>query len=267
MEDFSIKKYIILVVFIVMSLSIKAQLTDGMTGLLHMPNAEMQKDGTFMIGSNYLSWKNVPFIANSHYKYNTFNYYLNVTLFKFLEISYICTLNKGIPNSSYWPKQTWEKFTNQDRHFAAKVKLLSEGQLVRYMPAIVVGVSDPTTGDGSTYTDLAVEGSGNGYFNRWYIAATKHFDISCGTLGVNLAYLYNNRTDNPLNSPAIGISYIPNVAKNVKLIAEYDAKNFNIGTICSFYNDHINFIFELQDCQYLSFGLLFKINLLGNNNW
>ena len=31
---------------------INAQLTDGMTGLLHMPNAEMQRDATFMMGGN-----------------------------------------------------------------------------------------------------------------------------------------------------------------------------------------------------------------------
>ena len=32
-----------------------AQLTDGVTGLLHMPSAEMQKDGTLMIGGNFMN--------------------------------------------------------------------------------------------------------------------------------------------------------------------------------------------------------------------
>ena len=33
------------------------------------------------------------------------------------------------------------------------------------MPAIAVGVSDSTTGAGSDYMDMGVDGSGNGYFN------------------------------------------------------------------------------------------------------
>ena len=37
-----------------------AQLTDGMTGLLHMPNAEVQKDASFMIGGNLLHKNNIP---------------------------------------------------------------------------------------------------------------------------------------------------------------------------------------------------------------
>ena len=102
-----------------------AQTTDGVTGLLHMPNAEMQRDGTFMMGGNYLNWRKVPFVK-SNYIYNTFNYYLNITFFKRLEVAYICTLNKGIPNSSYWPEETWGKYRNQDRHFAAKFLLTEE---------------------------------------------------------------------------------------------------------------------------------------------
>ena len=37
-----------------------AQYTTGVTGLLHMPSAEMQEDGTFMIGGNYMNKKNLP---------------------------------------------------------------------------------------------------------------------------------------------------------------------------------------------------------------
>ena len=54
------------------------QYTDGMTGLLHMPNAEMQKQGTFMMGGNLLHYKQVPYIYTSNYHYNTFNYYSRV---------------------------------------------------------------------------------------------------------------------------------------------------------------------------------------------
>lgn len=246
-----------------------AQFTDGVTGLLHMPNAVMQKDGSFIIGGNYLNYRNVPFINSSSYKYNTYNYYLNITFFKRLEIAYICTLNKGIPNSSYWPQQTWGKFTNQDRHFAAKLLLIEENIWWEYMPSIAIGVSDPTTGDGSTdYSNFGVDGSGNGYFNRWYIAMTKHFQLKgMGELGVHAAYLYNKRTDYPLNGPAFGLNFRPNFHKNLNLIAEYDAKTINVGATYSLWADHFNFLFELQEGKYISAGLVYKVNLKGGNNW
>ena len=108
-------KYLILFVCLCFGLGIGktyAQITDGMTGLLHMPNAEMQRDGTFMVGGNYLDWKKVPFIKSS-YPYNTFNYYVNITFFKRLEVAYICTLMQGFQNGG-WPEKTWGKFCNQD---------------------------------------------------------------------------------------------------------------------------------------------------------
>lgn len=245
-----------------------AQLTDGITGLLHMPNAEVQKDGTFMIGGNYLNYRNVPFINYGWYKYNTYNYFLNITLFKRLEISYICTLNKGIPHSSYWPSQTWGKFRNQDRHFAAKLQLIKENQISEYMPSIAIGVSDPTTGEGShDYSDFGVTGSGNGYFNVWYIAASKHFNTKYAEYGIHIAYLYNKRTDNPLNGPAIGFNFRPNLHKNLNLIVEYDAKTINMGATYSLWADHFNFLFELQKGKYISAGLVYKVNLKGGNKW
>ena len=231
-----------------------------------MPNAEMQQDGTAMIGGNYLNWRKVPFVRPNHI-YNTFNYYLNITFFKRLEVAYICTLNQGVPNSSYWPEETWGKYRNQDRHFAAKFLLTEEGQWWKHMPSIVVGVSDPTTGGGSDYIDMAVDGSGNGFFNRWYIAVTKHFQVPYGELGVHVAYLYNKRMDYPLNGPAIGVNFRPDFHRNLNVIAEYDAKTINVGALYSLWADHFNFLFELQDCKYISAGLVYKVNLKGGNRW
>ena len=84
---------------------------------------------------------------------------------------------------------------------------------------------------------------------------------------MHLAYLYNQRTDNPLNKPAVGVSFSPTASRNVTLIMEYDAQSINIGAMCSLWNEHVNLLFELQECQYLSVGLSFKVNLLGNNYW
>ena len=232
-------------------LTCKAQLTNGVTGLLHMPSADMQRDGTLMIGGNFLNRHNLP--NNFWWGYDSYNYFLNVTFFKRLEIAYVCTLFKGKKENSYWPEITWGKFVNQDRHFAARLQVL--------------GVSDPTTGAGFDYTDMAVEGAGNGYFNRMYLAMTKHFDVRVGELGVHAAWLYNRRTDYPLNGPAVGVNFKPAFHKELNLIAEYDSKTVNVGFTYSMWSDHFNLLFELQDGKYVSAGLVYKVNLIGGNRW
>lgn len=242
-----------------------AQLTDGMTGLLHMVNAEIQKDATFMLGGNILHKENIPskwWWGN----YNTYNYYLNITILERIEVAYICTLVQGKPNG-FWPEITYGKFVNQDRHFAGKIQLVKEGEWWQHMPAIAIGVSDPTTGGGSEYTDMNITGSGNGFFNRWFAAITKHFHIPYGELGIHATYLYNKRTDYPLNGPAFGVNFRPNFHKNLNIIAEYDAKTINIGAIYSLWADHFNFLFELQKGKYISAGIVYKVNLKGGNKW
>lgn len=139
------KKKILYLILIFLPLKSFAQLTDGMTGLLHLVNAEVQKDGTFMLGGNMLHKNNVP-SKRWWGDYNTYNYYINLTLFDRIEIAYICTLVQGKEGIYHWPSFTWGKFVNQDRHFAGKIQLVKEGEWWKHMPAIAVGVSDPTTG-------------------------------------------------------------------------------------------------------------------------
>lgn len=246
-------------------LTCKAQLTNGVTGLLHMPSADMQRDGTLMIGGNFLNRHNLP--NNYWWGYDSYNYFLNVTFLKRLEIAYVCTLFKGKKENSYWPEITWGKFVNQDRHFAARLQVLREGEWWKHMPALVLGVNDPTTGSGGDYTNMAVEGNGNGYFNRMYLAMTKHFDVRVGELGVHAAWLYNRRTDYPLNGPAVGVNFKPAFHKELNLIAEYDSKTVNVGFTYSMWSDHFNLLFELQDGKYVSAGLVYKVNLIGGNRW
>ena len=259
------KKYLLFLILYFVPITIIAQLTNGVTGLLHMPNAEIQKDGTFMIGGNLLNKRNLP--SDYWWGYDTFNYFINITFFSRVEISYICTLVKGKNNHYHWPEYTYGKFVNQDRHFAARLQVIKEGEWWEYMPSIVLGVNDPTTGGINDYITGNVDGSSNGYFNKWYIAVTKHFDTLWGELGIHAAYLRNRRTDYPLNDPAFGINFRPIFHKNLNIIAEYDAKTFNVGATYALWADHFNFLFELQDWKYVSAGIVYKVNLLGGNKW
>ena len=84
-------KLFFIVLFCSLSLSAFSQLTYGTTGLLHAPSAEMQRDKTFMVGGNFLNKELTP----PTWYYHTYNYFLNVTIFPFLEVAYTWTLFKA----------------------------------------------------------------------------------------------------------------------------------------------------------------------------
>ena len=86
------------------SLQSQAQALYGTTGLLHAPTAEMQKDKTFMVGGNVLHLVPLQYLTTNEIKY-TFNYYLNITIFPWLEVGYTCTINYAEHGSTYFPEQ------------------------------------------------------------------------------------------------------------------------------------------------------------------
>lgn len=242
---------------------LNAQFPYGTTGLLHMPTADMQADKTFMAGASYLHEQATP----QHWTYPTFNYYINITIFPFLEVGYTCTLNKAVRGSTYFPETVWGKYCNQDRQFSVRLRLLKENQFWRYMPSVVIGGNDALTRDWQG-TSEKVEGSGlgspttmgNGHWNRYYIALSRHFDLY-GMWGVHVAYVYNRRKDYHLNGPAVGLDYSPSFHKPFKLMAEYDSRTVNLGLGYSLWKDHINFVAELNNLKYFSAGIYFKIHL------
>ena len=258
-----LRKLFIVACFMLLGLPAMAQFTYGTTGLLHMPTADMQKDKTFMAGASYLNSHATP----STWNYDTYNYYINITFFPWLEIGYTCTLF-----SAEWlgvDKYGYSGFTNQDRSFHGRLRIWKEGWWKEWTPQIVAGVNDFTTGGGYDYGDMAVEGDGNGYFNRYYIAATKHLSWN-GEWGIHAAYVYNKRGKDKLNGVAVGVDYQfalkgeelwQKAVNGLNLMAEYDSKFVNIGAKYAVWKDHINIITELRECKYPSVGVYFKVHL------
>ncbi len=256
-----VKRLILLVAVVLSSLSAYGQFQDSGSGLLQTPSADMNQDGTFMITNNFL---NKHSISERGWGYHTFGYGVNMNLWSRLEIGYVLTIfdGKRKPN----PSARDLIMFNQDRHFTAKVLFLREGDFGwNWMPALAVGVSDPTTGSSGDYIDQAVAGDGNGFFNRNYIVATKHFATRIGTVGAHLGYQFNQRTDFPMNGPCAAIDWVPKWldtrAVSVKAIAEYNAYSFNIGFIASFWDDRIEAMFDLMSCKWINFGVRYKLRL------
>lgn len=247
-----IKKITFIGLFLCCNLLLSAQLTYGTTGLLHAPSGEMQADKTVMIGGNFLNKEITP----TRWDYHTYNYFLNVTIFPWLEVAYTCTMFQSQTVGIDW-KVKKGKFSNQDRYFSARVRALKEGQFWRHMPSVVLGTSDPYTESGEGQISST---NGNGYFCRFYIAATKHVSIGKEKIGVHLSYLYNNRVDYPLNGIAGGVTYSPSRLSDLRIIAEYDAKDFALGATYLLFN-HLHLQVEMQKMKYFTGGLTYKIYL------
>ena len=267
------RRLILFLLFFVMIGAVHAQFTYGTTGLLNMPTADMQRDKTFMFGGGFLEKHATP----ARWTYNTFNYYLDITIFPWLEVSYICTLHKAMEvdpayGPGFWVPSTYGKFVNQDRNFAVRLRLWKEGWWKPWTPQIVLGANDALNNSWTEGSKIEMSSAtANGFYSRYYLAVTKHLSMKeVGEWGLHLAYVYNRRKDYPLNGPAIGAnfrfslsptSFINKAINNLNLMAEYDSKSINCSFEYSFWKDYINAIVALNRCKYFSGGLVFKIHL------
>ena len=182
-------RLILICLITISSLQSQAQALFGTTGLLHAPTAEMQKDKTFMAGGNVLHLVPLQYISSNEIKY-TFNYYLNITIFPWLEVGYTCTINYANHGSTYFPEQSWGKYTNQDRAFNARLRLWKEGWWKSWTPQIVLGLDDPTSHEayGGGAIKFDEDGMQNNHFTRYYLAASKHVSFAgVGRRGVHSA--------------------------------------------------------------------------------
>ncbi len=233
------------------------------TGLLQAPSAEMQQDGTFMITNNFLNKHSLP---SSGWDYSTFQYGINVSFWGRIEVGYVCTIFDGRKTSK--EEQFWRIMRNQDRHFTGRLCVLREGEFGKeWIPALVIGFSDPATGVGGDYSDLHVFETDNGYFNRYYLALSKHFNTSWGPIGAHLGYQFNKRTDYYINGPSAGINWQPvwlqqnGLLDALNVIVEYDSRTVNLGVIASIWKNRFEAMIELQNLRWINFGLRYKLRL------
>lgn len=203
------KKILLTTLFTSIVYITKAQFTYGTTGLLNMPTADMQKDKTFLFGGGYLE----KHASTGRWFYDTYNYYINITFFPWMEFSYVLNLHKAFkydpPLGHYWIPFTYGKFINQDRSFHVKFRLWKEGWWREWTPQIVVGGND-ILGDswhGGSLTNPTIY-IGNGFLNRYYLAITKHLNIeNIGEIGAHLTWIINKRTEYKLNGLCMGSNF------------------------------------------------------------
>lgn len=268
------KRFLLSSIFFFNVLLLGAQATSGTTGLLFMPTADMQKDKTFLFGGNYLNTKHLSTHFHSNEVNYTFNYYLNITIFPWLEIGYTCTLVHADHGSTYFPKHVWGKFANQDRAFYGRLRLWKEGWWKSWTPQIVLGADDPGSHESYGGGEIIAGNtrSSNNYATRYYLAISKHHNFKgIGELGTHVAFIHGKAKGIPeYKSLAAGVNFRFNLAgdelyqkaiNGMNVMAEYDARTINVGFNYAIWKDRINILCAWNDCKKFSSGIQFKICL------
>lgn len=234
-----------------------AQQYTGMSGLIHVPSADMCPEGEARVGGHFLNKEFVPdeaFDCLGKGKYHTTNHYLSITPFRWIEIGYTCTLMKGLKDSE---NADDIGFYHKDRFFSIKLRPVEER---KWWPSIAIGSNDPVTTE-SKGKDVE-EKNRNQIFSNFYVAATKHFDLQGHSIGLHLAYRKWKRSYNgKWNGTVGGITYQPSFQKNLRLIAEYTGNDMNVGFDWKLWK-HLLIQSSLQNGKYFSGGICFCINLL-----
>lgn len=228
---------------------VRAQEYTGITGMMHVPTAEMAPAGTARVGAFYLNGEFTP--EKLRYmgdKYDTYNHFLAIAPFSWVELSYVCTLLKNAKNNDETQKVG---YYNKDRHFCVKIRPLKEG---KYWPALAFGAQDPT----GTVKDKSGDYV---YFNNFYATASKHLNWKDHELGLHLAYRYYRSDFNAKwRGVAGGITYRPAFAPNSRAMVEYTGSDVNVALDC--YLWRLLFVQAgLQNGKYFSGGLVLRVQL------
>jgi hypothetical protein len=230
----------------------QAQQYTGTSGMVHIPTGEMQHEGDALIGAHFLNKAMTPDTGFLYLgeKYNTFDYYLALTPFSWIEMSYVCTERRRAIN-----EQTGEIQWSKDRYASVKIQPLKEG---KYWPSVAVGCNDVlTSAFFKDKPDVQL------YFTNVYVAATKTFTFSGNELGLTVAYRHFFRGYNAKwNGIVGGISFRPSFFPQWRLMAEYTGNEFLIGTDVLLWQ-HIRLQASLKDFKHANAGLCLQFNLLG----
>lgn len=231
------------------TLRLAAQQYTGLSGLLHVPSADMDDEGIARLGAHALNKHFTPAgFKHGGKKYNTSDYYISVTAFPWLELSYAFTLLKM--EERYYDGTTGKVgYKSKDRNLSFKLRLLKEKD---WWPSVAIGGNDI---------------HGTAYLTNYWVAASKHYDLGGHLLGAHAAWRdwHKSRASKgnaKWNGLAGGITYSPPVDHHrLRGIVEYTGHEINIGADYLLLG-HVLLQATLQQGRYFSGGLCFQMALL-----
>ncbi|MDO4181524.1 MAG: YjbH domain-containing protein [Bacteroidales bacterium] len=227
-----------------------AQEYTGISGLIHTLSAEINPVGTARIGGFFLNKDFLPDVmtcqsGGEKAKYDSYNHFVSVVPFSWIELAYTCTLLKRerVTGDGH------PKFQMKDRYMSVKIRLLKEG---RWHPAIAIGSNDPYHFSSKETPD---------YYTNFYLAATKHLNLKGHELGIHVSYRwYKEETNRKWQGITGGLTYRPAFARNLRGIVEYTGNDINIGADCYLWK--LLFLqASLQNGKDFSGGIMLQIRL------
>ena len=201
--------FIVLWTVWVFQLPVMSQQLIGTQGLMNIPSAEMNPEGTFEGGMNLLQKRMMVDV----YDYYTGLYYINFTPFSFVELTFRETLRKTRKSATN-PKMGYYQ---QDRSTTLRLRPVREKD-GKWWPSVVVGVND-------IYSD-----HGNSEYAAVYGVITKYVRLG-GMVNVGATLGYAHPIDDGVTYDGVfgGISVSPISFDNLKIMAEYDTRGINVG--------------------------------------
>ena len=251
-------------------LPVYAQQYTGMSGLIHVPSADMDKEGDVRLGVHFLNREFTPDVMTyDGKKYHTMTHYLSITPFKWLEIGYTCTLLRDAKTRDWVEDYNSVGLYRKDRYFSAKIQFLAEKE-GKWWPSLAIGTNDTYEIWNRKEPQLLTEEEtvagkkqaiGNNFFSNYYFAISKHFIVKGHSLGIHAAYRDWQRSKNSKwNGVVGGVTYTPPFAPNLRAIAEYTGNEINVGADCLLWR-HLLLQAVMQDGRYFSGGICYQTNL------
>lgn len=244
-----------------------AQQYTGMSGLIHIPSADMDESGDARIGVHFLNKEFTPdVLVYDEKKYHTMSYYLSITPFRWLELGYTCTLLRSTKIKHGIEDVEHPGLNRKDRYFSLKIQPVREKE-GKWWPSVAVGMNDMFSNRKVKEPLVDPESGkpksiGNSLFANYYVAVSKHFDYGEHRFGLHVSYRDWKRDRNSKwNSVVGGITYQPSFQQNLRVIAEYTGDDVNVGFDWKLWK-YLLIQSSLQNGKYFSGGVCFCINLL-----
>ena len=244
------KRHIIIyIALLLVSIRMTAQQHVGMAGMIHVPTADFDSVGVARVGAQYVPKEMIPDrMTCDGEKFNSLTNYLSITPFHWIEIGYGYTLWKMHKNKDVTQPTG---FYTKDRYFSVAIRPLKEG---RYWPAVAIGANDfwGSRDNGE---------SGSKYYQNFYLALSKHFEVKRQRIGVHVTYRkwkrdYNQKWDGVVG----GVTFNPSFYRPLRVIAEWDGSGVNTGLDCRLFK-YVLVQTALVHGKYFTGGLSLYIDL------
>lgn len=226
-----------------------AQQYCGLSGYIHVPSAEMDKEGDARIGFHYLNKQLLPNRGSFIYegeKFNSASFYLALTPFKWVQVSYMMAFEKKMDEGYSKPS-----YSRKDRSFSLKFCPLFEK---KYIPALAFGSQD--------ILSPALDKKKGGLFGNLFIAITKHIKFHNHIFGATICYRRWGLVENyRWNGLIGGITYSPSFAHNFRILAEWSGDALNFGAEVLLLR-HLLLQGSLTNGLNPSLGICYRVNLL-----